>query len=129
VAINFLYFEEERPLRALRAALVDGNGVEIRARFFDIEARVKAVDGEMHGRVSSALFGGSGDASGAIEQLRRFVEDVPKSFWPREKMERVIERVASTGVEGISIFSEGQIGGYGLWDCFREAFAGEVSKV
>lgn len=37
-------------------------------------------------------------------------------LFPPEKLERAVEAIASTGVEGIAIFCESQLGQFGLWD-------------
>jgi hypothetical protein len=40
-----------------------------------------------------------------------------------EKLFRVLERIESTGIEGVVLFCEGHLHEFGLWDAIREAFA------
>lgn len=44
-----------------------------------------------------------------------FKEEVPDGPWPASKLERVYERIANSGVEGIVFFSEGQLDQFNLW--------------
>lgn len=43
--------------------------------------------------------------------------------YPPEKLHRVIDAIAETGVEGLAMFCEGHLHQYGLWDAAREALA------
>ncbi len=45
-----------------------------------------------------------------------------REFRP-QKLHRTIECIRATGVSGIVLFSESQLGEFGLWDAVREAFA------
>ncbi len=47
----------------------------------------------------------------------------PASEWPHSKLERTVERIAATGVEGVCLFCEGQIQHYGMWETVRDLFA------
>jgi hypothetical protein len=62
----------------------------------------------------------------AINFLYR--EEIDQGLEPAEvtpeKLLRTIDRVRATGVEGICLFSEGQVTRYGLWDAVRDAFRG-----
>jgi hypothetical protein len=119
IAINFLYGEEERPLRVIGSMLSAGRAAEeVRLQFEKVSAGLQAVAPELHGRLSAWLSGSGEDVS---EEFQAFLADVPTSYWPREKLERTLERVRSTGVEGICIFCDDQLLRYGMWDTVREA--------
>ena len=56
------------------------------------------------------------------ERLRAFADDPPKSYWPKQKLERLVETVERSGVDGMVIFSEGHMQKYGLGDTARSLF-------
>jgi hypothetical protein len=130
-AINFLYVEEERPLRRLEQLLPSEAGSEeIRAEFDKVAHRLRPVAPVLHERFRDWLDhdgGGNGDKlkqrAALAKAFAQFAQNVPGVYWPKEKLFRTIERIKSTGVNGISIFCEEQIERYGLWDAVHEAFS------
>ena len=51
-------------------------------------------------------------------------KEEPSGPYPAEKLERVIERVASTGVEGFVVFCADQIERYGMGETLKRAWTG-----
>ncbi len=49
-------------------------------------------------------------------------KEEPDGPYPSEKVTRVLERVASTGVEGVALFSVDLLDRYGMWDTVTSAF-------
>ena len=56
-------------------------------------------------------------------RLRQFADDPPKSYWPHEKLERLVETVERSGVDGMIVFCEGHLHKYGLWETAKSLFA------
>lgn len=50
-------------------------------------------------------------------------KEEPNGPYPSEKLRRAIERIESTGVEGIVLFCESQLTEFGMWDQVRISFA------
>lgn len=50
-------------------------------------------------------------------------KEEPDGPYPPDKLPRVLERIASTGVEGVVMFSSGQFERYGVWKQLPSAFA------
>ncbi|HTQ12006.1 MAG TPA: putative glycoside hydrolase, partial [Fimbriimonadaceae bacterium] len=59
----------------------------------------------------------------AINFLYREEERAGATSFSPEKFERVVETIASTGVEGLIVFCEGHLHRYGLWDAAKQVFA------
>ena len=56
----------------------------------------------------------------AINFLYKEEEAAGATEFPAEKLERVVETIASTGVDGMIMFCEGHLHRYGLWDAARD---------
>ncbi len=114
-AINFLFFEEERPLNAIRGSLKQGDPAAANVHFAQISDRLQAEDPSAHAAISRCIQSGS--------PLELENDSVAKSFWPTEKLLRVIETVAAQNSAGIVLFCEDHLHKYGLWDAVTDAFA------
>ncbi|HEY3267193.1 MAG TPA: family 10 glycosylhydrolase [Armatimonadota bacterium] len=120
VAANFLYFEEERPLRRIAAALDEGGDIEdIRPALDDLPARLREFAPDLNRRLNA--FTGE-DAPGLAGAVRAFLDAPPPGYRSPEKMERAIACIRDTGAEGICIFSGGLLTRYDLWDAVGRAF-------
>jgi hypothetical protein len=122
-AINFLFFEEERPLAAMAKALEVAEVEDARREYDKISTRLCHADPSL-GSELGALFGGHGDLGALRARVGAFRSRPPGSYWPKEKVTRVIERVRSTGVSGLTMFCAGHLEHYGLWDTAKAAFEG-----
>ncbi len=146
-AINFMFWEEEIPLKALALAAEFGDQTNAVVFFGQIAARLVREDRELHDEVAKWVgFGGAGDLRDAqryvshkrdqffsvpsggsapafATKLRIFADNPPKSYWPREKLERLVDTVERTGVEGLILFCEGHLHQYGLWETAKALFS------
>lgn len=124
IAINFLFFEEERPLRRLESLLADGTSEGLRGPFEAVAPGLRAAAPDLHDRLAAWI--GAPDEARRPEvraAFRSCLERMPPAYWPAEKLTRTLHRIRSTGVEGVSLFAAGHIEQYGLWDTVRDAFA------
>jgi len=145
-AINFMFWEEEIPLKALALAAEFGDRTNAVVFFGQIAARLAHDDRDLHDEVAKWVgLGGAGDLrdtqryvshkrdeffsvpSGGIApafstRLRVFADSPPKSYWPKEKLTRLVETVERTGVDGLILFCEGHLHQYALWDTARTLF-------
>ena len=146
-AVNFMFWEEELPLKALALAAELGDRANATAFFGQVASRLEETDRELHEKLARWVgFGGAGDlrdaqrylshkraeffavpASGTpphfATELRVFADGPPKSYWPKEKLERLVATVERSGVEGIVLFCEGHLHQYGLWETAKALFA------
>jgi hypothetical protein len=144
-AINFLFWEEELPLKALAAAAKLGDRANASAFFGQVAARVREHDQSLHDEIAKWVgLGGAGNLRDAqryvshkrdeffnvakgtpaafAARLSAFADDPPKGFWPQQKLERLVETVQRTDVDGLVLFCEGHLHQYGLWDTARNLF-------
>lgn len=145
-AINFMFWEEELPLKALATAAELGDRTNASAFFGQIAARLQPLDSTLHDELAKWVgFGGAGNLRDAqryvshkrdefftvtagtpaafAPRLRAFADDPPKAYWPSSKFERLVETVQRTEVDGLVLFCEGHLHHYGLWDTARSLFA------
>lgn len=144
-AINFMFWEEELPLKALAIAGELGDRANASAFFGQIASRLQPLDSALHDEVAKWVgLGGAGNMRDAqryvshkrddffnvtkgtpaafAARLSAFAADPPKGFWPKEKLERLVETVQRTDVDGLVLFCEGHLHQYGLWDTARSLF-------
>lgn len=142
-AINFLFWEEELPLRALVLCAEHGDRANASAFFGQVSSRLQSVDQDLHAMVSKWVgLGGAGGLRDAqrylshkreeffnvpadgrapefTSRLRVFADSPPKSYWPYQKLERLYETVAATEADGLALFCAGHLDQYGLWETAR----------
>jgi len=117
-AVNFLYFEEEKQLKQLAAA---DSAAALKTAYEPVSNRLKSLGvKQAHDLVHCIESGAPFEKQKAA--LDAFVGDLPKSYWPKDKVSRVIDTIKSTGVEGLTIFCAGQLSQYGAWDTVRNSF-------
>jgi hypothetical protein len=145
-AINFMFWEEETPLRALALCAESGDRSNASAFFGQVSPALQRVAPELHESVARWVgLGGAGDLRDAqryvshkrgvffnvprdgvapafATELRTFADSPPKAYWPRQKLERLVETVARAEVEGLVLFCEGHLHQYGLWETARDLF-------
>lgn len=122
-AINFLFFEEERPLHALDRALRANAPAEARVALASIGSRLRSVAPELHDRLASwAATPREPERPALQDAFSAFLQHVPPAYWPAEKLTRTLDRIRGTGVEGVCLFCEGHLHQYGLWDTLADAF-------
>lgn len=114
-AINFLFFEEERPLQSIRCAIERGDKQVASAAFETIEERLRIFAKSTCEDIASWI---SGEGS-----LTPIQVEVPHEYWPGEKLERLIDTVAECNPEGIVLFCEGHLHEYGLWESAKVSLA------
>ena len=145
-AINHMYWEEELPLQALALAAELGDATNACGFFHDISSRLSDIDQELSDEVSQWVGAGNasnldnahrylshkraeffevveGQPANFAERLRQFADDPPTSYWPKEKLERLVETVERSGVDGMVLFCEGHLHKYGLWETAKSLFA------
>ncbi len=142
-AINFMFWEEELPLKALALAAELGDRTNASAFFGQVAARIAQEDRDLHERVAKWVgFGGAGDLRDAqryvshkraeffaipaggtppnfAAELRVFADNPPKSYWPKRKLGRLVETVQSAETQGLVLFCEGHLHQYGLWETVK----------
>jgi hypothetical protein len=121
-AIDYLFFEEERPLKAFSASVARNDREAASAAYRPIEHLVRSVDSRLASEVE-AWQESSADSPGLKERVAAFASDPPKDYWPKRKAAQVIQRIRSTGVSGVTVFCADQLRRYGLWDTVKEAMA------
>ena len=119
-AINFLYHEEEKPLRLMKKAAEAGDQNALKAIYLPISNRLKSLGGMKAHTLVQSIEAGVAMSKQAVA-VDEFVNDVPKNYWPQDKVERVIETIRSAGVDGLTIFCAGQLSQYGAWETVRKS--------
>lgn len=147
-AVNFLFWEEELPLKALAISAELGDRTNATVFFGQVASHIAECDRALHDKLANWVgFGGVGDlrdaqryvshkrdqffavpASGTpppfAAELRVFADSPPKSYWPKQKLERLVETIERSGVDGMVLFCEGHLHQYGLWETAKGLFAG-----
>ena len=121
-ACNFLFFEEERPLRRLLECVRAEDYAGAEEAYMQVHKSLYRVARKLSSEFDSWLIGGTDEAA-FVRRLEKFVAHPPEAYWPQEKVTAVIERIRATGVEGVTVFCAGQLQHYGLWDTVRDALA------
>lgn len=145
-AINFMFWEEELPLKALAMAVECGDIDHASLFFAQVSKRLLRSDPSLFREVEQWVGGGAaGDLRDAqrylshkrteffkvvsgraapvfASRLRAFAEQPPHIFWPHEKLERLAETIERSGVEGLVLFCEGHLNQYGLWETAKGLF-------
>jgi hypothetical protein len=111
-AINFLFFEEERPLHSMRVALANGNFDEAEKQHATVANRIAGACAE----TSDALVGMRANPVAARPALEGFLKAIPASYWPSEKLTRLIDTIEESGVQGFALFCVGHLDQYQQWD-------------
>lgn len=98
--------EEGRDLaRKTRDLIAQGaKAAGIRAAWDEVDYSVKEALPDLDRAVAVAV---DGDAGDALVALDAFIDDGPTEGWHESKLTRTLERVRSTGVEGIVLFAAG----------------------
>lgn len=109
-AINFLFFEEERPLHATRTALQNGDTEGALAAMAPVRERLAACSLETVKAIEQA------DPHTAELKLDKFMKAIPMAYWPADKLPRVIDVFEECGVEGFALFCVGHLDPYSQWD-------------
>jgi hypothetical protein len=146
-AINFMFWEEELPLKALATAVESGDRTNAAVFFRQVSAQIAREDGELHDSVAKWVgLGGAGDLRDAqryvshkrdlffnvpagssappcASRLREFANNPPKSYWPKAKLEKLVATLENTGANGLVLFCEGHLHRYGLWDAAKSLFS------
>ncbi|MFN8140135.1 MAG: family 10 glycosylhydrolase [Fimbriimonadales bacterium] len=114
-AINFLFFEEQKPLDRCKLLLQRGEKIMAKRSYETVADRLREHDPAAADQFESALI--SGNAPNISHR------DIAKSYWPAEKLSRVVQTVENAGVEGLVFFCEGHLNEYGLWDAAKSALS------
>lgn len=120
-AINFLFFEEERPLAAAERALEQGDVDAAVRSFAAVSERVRKFSPPVAEAMDS-LAAGPAALESALAMLKDFRCQTPVGYYPADKLHRLIDRIEATGVEGISLFCDAHLDEYGLRSALRERF-------
>ena len=114
-AINFLFEEEELPLRAMATALGEGRIDIFKMEFDKVKERLQTVNPD----VLHALTNAGENPSNAFKALERFKENIPENYWPSDKLTRVIDTIEEASVDGFALFCVGHLDQYDQWDVLR----------
>jgi hypothetical protein len=118
-AINFLFFEEDRLLRTLKAALDVTDLTAFNSMFASLVDRLATVDK----KAAAALRVASFEPYKARKALDDFLSKIPDSFWPSDKLPRLIDTIEATGVDGFALFCVEHLNQYGQWELLRKRLA------
>jgi hypothetical protein len=119
-AINFLYFEEERPLYALAKSLEDEDCDSAIPAFEAVSERIRSVSRNAFDAIDS-LRVNPASLSEARKEFATFRKNIPGDYWPAEKLDRLLSAISETDVQGFSLFCVGHLDQYGQWDDLRNA--------
>jgi hypothetical protein len=111
-AINFLFFEEERPLHAMKEALTMTDTEKAKEEYAKVRDAVLKCSPE-----TASLLDRMDD--GARVALSSFMEAIPAAYWPTDKLTRVIDVFEESGVDGFALFCVGHLDPYSQWDVLR----------
>jgi hypothetical protein len=111
-AINFLFFEEERPLHAMKEALANADPQTAETEY----AKVRNAIQDCAPETAFALDRMDGGAKSA---LSAFMDAIPAAYWPTDKLSRVIDVFEESGVDGFALFCVGHLDPYSQWDVLR----------
>ena len=130
IAVNFLYHEEEQPLRDIQNLLERDADVEQVAKAFAAASPAfRDVAPALFDRLQTWIQGGSSvEAPALATELADFLTNPPTNYRPEVKLIRTIDQVRDAGVRGICVFSAGLLTRYGMWDALREAFAQDFMR-
>ena len=125
IAVNYLYYEEERPLRAVQKLLESAAGAkQIAEAFAAASPAFRDVAPALYDRLQDWIKAGSPTgADGLAVDLADFLAKPPADYRPTDKLIRTIDQVRAAGVPGICIFSAGLLTRYDMWEVVRDAFA------
>ncbi len=122
IATFDLYSEEREPLTRMRETLRSGGSTdEIRTAFNKVSIRLGEYAPDL-ARLISQYLSDPKDSQAVQTKLGEFISNLPPGYLPPEKLLRTLERVKSTGVEGIIVFSAGGITSARLWDTVETFF-------
>jgi hypothetical protein len=76
-----------------------------------------------NGKVATALDEGTSNPDRARKILDEFVSDIPKTYWPSDKLPRLIDTLEASEVDGFSLFCAGHLDEYGQWEVLRKRLA------
>lgn len=135
-AINFLYFEEDRPLKRTAALLRNGAAPgDILEAFQPVEARVRSLRPEVADAVQKWVAAAGRDGAmpeeldalrdRAAEALDGFRRNAPAAYWPDDKVSRVVATIRGAGAGGVCVFCQEQMESFGKWDAIGEALAAD----
>ena len=110
-AINFLFAEEERPLQSMKSAFASGDFDRVDAEFRLVEERLRRSSPETCDAISAL----SHDPTKARVALDEFLLAIPATYWPSEKVTRLLDTIESTGVDGFALFCVGHLDAYSQW--------------
>jgi hypothetical protein len=147
-AINFLFFEEDRGLQSLARCVREGRR-GLAARFAGlVEASLQPADPHLFSDIRA--WAGAGEPAtlrdafqltsfrgdeffptgertdvppALVERLDQFAKHPPVSYWPKSKLESLVEAKAQAGAPGYVLFCAGHLDQFGLWDT-----AGEINR-
>lgn len=119
-AVNFLFWDEERPLQWLIQALRDGERGRAEEMLGRLGSNLYAVDPSLDGRVRAAVR--EGDAS-VVPALEKVQPHLASGFLDRSKLARTVEVVRRAKPDGMVLFCAGQLDHYDLWKEAAEAMA------
>ncbi len=123
IATYDLFGEERDALVKLRDSIVRGApAAEVRASFEKVSSRLAEFDKSTAFAVEEYLRDAKSRDT-AVAKLNEFLKRLPPGYLPAEKVTRTLERIRSTGVEGIVIFSAGGLSSARLWEAVGDFFS------
>lgn len=125
IAVSYLYYEEERPLRRIAKMLENGaDSRDIRQELDLVSGGLERFAPVFRQRLAAWIEEPSdADRAALIESVEAFLKAPPRGYRPEDKLTRTIQAVRESGAGGICIFSAGLLTRYGMWDAARDSFA------
>ncbi|HEY3414970.1 MAG TPA: family 10 glycosylhydrolase [Armatimonadota bacterium] len=127
-AVNFLYYEEDRPLSAVRKMLDNAaDAGQVAEALAAVSPRFRELAPALQDRIQAWARGGApAGAVGLAAAVAEFLAKPPEGYRPESKLTRTVEAIRESGAPGICVFSAGLLTHYGMWDTLRNAFSPDV---
>ena len=123
-AINFLFAEEERPLYCLKSALAARDLDRAEREFQSVEQRLRSTSSD----TAEALGALRNDPERAQAALDNFLSAIDGSYWPGDKLTRLIDTFEAANVDGFALFCVGHLDSYSQWDVLAKRLAKQESE-
>lgn len=123
-AVNFLFWDEERPLGWLIQALKKGDQEAAERHAYPVRERLYAIDPSLEAELTRFLREPVEDLRASLVSKLEATARAPRAgHLEPEKLLRTIRTIRNAGAEGVVLFCANQLDHYGLWEEAARGFA------
>ena len=123
LAAGQLYDQEREPLVRIRSlAASGGSRSDMQGAFDRVASRLKIHAPELHDAIAAHLREPKNPEQ-VVAKIDAFLSNVPKGYFPPERLTQTLERVRAQDVEGVVLFSTAGLTSARLWDAVEDFFA------